>query len=165
MAYGIYVYKELRGGEGGFEEGLLEPLKLCPSSKNPETKYILIQTFFALVVIFVSSQIFVNRLGFLSLSLGVPPHIVALLFSPIATELPEILNAVIWIRQGKERLALANISGAMMIQTTVPSALGILFTPWLFDISLTLAAIMTTVSILFLWFTLKRNKYCWCYSV
>jgi len=28
----------------------------------------------------------------------------------------------------KERLALANISGSMMIQTTVPSALGILFT-------------------------------------
>jgi len=50
--------------------------------------------------------------------------LLALLLSPIATELPETLNAIIWVRQGKHRLALANISGAMMIQATVrpPSA-------------------------------------------
>jgi cation:H+ antiporter len=35
---------------------------------------------------------------------------------PIGYKLPETLNALIWVRQGKERLALANISGAMMIQ-------------------------------------------------
>jgi cation:H+ antiporter len=29
--------------------------------------------------------------------------------------MPKTMNAVIWVRQGKERLALANISGAMMI--------------------------------------------------
>jgi len=30
-------------------------------------------------------------------------------------------------------LALANISGSMMIQATVPSAFGLFFTAWLFD--------------------------------
>src|SRR3954463_4809714 len=35
------------------------------------------------------------------------PHLVALILSPVATELPEILNSVIWVRQGKERLAVA----------------------------------------------------------
>ena len=34
-------------------------------------------------------------------ALGLPPQLLALLLSPIATELPEILNAVIWVRQGK----------------------------------------------------------------
>ena len=43
------------------------------------------------------------------------------------------MNAIIWIRQGKTQLALANISGAMMIQATVPSGLGLLFTSWTFD--------------------------------
>jgi Ca2+/Na+ antiporter len=57
----------------------------------------------------------------------------ALLLSPVATELLETMNALIWVRQGKERLALANISGAMMVQATVPSALGLFFTPWVFD--------------------------------
>lgn len=157
VAYGVYAYKEMSDDTEDFNEEILEPLKFRPQNDNPETMYILLQTILALALIFIGSQIFVKRLDFLSLSLGVAPHIVALLLSPIATELPEILNAVIWIRQGKERLALANISGAMMIQATVPSALGILFTPWLFDKSLTLAAIMTTVSILFLLVTLKKS--------
>ena len=73
------------------------------------------------------------------------PQLVALLLSPIATELPEILNAVIWVRQGKTSLALGNISGAMMIQATVPSALGIFFTPWLLSPALLWAAAVTMV--------------------
>jgi cation:H+ antiporter len=66
--------------------------------------------------------------------------VVALLLSPIATELPEILNAIIWVRAGKTQLAPANISGGMMIQATVPSGIGILFTPWKFDAPLLPAA-------------------------
>ncbi|MGN6688211.1 MAG: hypothetical protein ACTHK1_11805 [Actinomycetales bacterium] len=57
---------------------------------------------------------------------------------PLATELPEIMNAITWVRQGKTRLALANNSGAMMIQATVPSGIGLLFTPWRFDTALLL---------------------------
>lgn len=39
------------------------------------------------------------------------------------------MNAFIWVRQGKKRLALANISGAMMIQATIPTAFGLFYTP------------------------------------
>ena len=85
------------------------------------------------------------------------PTVVALLLSPIATELPETINAIIWVRQGKTGLALANISGAMMIQATVPSALGLFFTPWLFDSALILAAIMTMLSMLGLFVLLERD--------
>jgi cation:H+ antiporter len=54
---------------------------------------------------------------------------------------------VIWVRQGKYRLALANISGAMMIQATVPTALGLFFTPWLLDRSLLVGAAITTLAV------------------
>jgi cation:H+ antiporter len=83
----------------------------------------------ALAAISIASHIFVNQLEAIGTIFHWPPHLVALFLSPVATELPETMNAVIWVRQGKERLALANISGAMMIQATVPSALGIIFTP------------------------------------
>lgn len=53
--------------------------------------------------------------------LGLSPVVVALLLSPVATELPETLNALIGVRQGKTRLAMASISGSMMIQATIPS--------------------------------------------
>jgi cation:H+ antiporter len=89
--------------------------------------------------------------------LGIPSAVTALLLSPVATELPETMNAIIWIRQGKHRLALANISGAMMIQATIPTALGLFFTPWLFDTALTLAAAVTALSVIGLWVLLRRN--------
>ena len=84
--------------------------------------------------------------------------VVALLLSPIATELPEIMNAIIWVRQGKTQLALANISGAMMIQATVPSGIGILFTPWLFDSALVLASAVTMASVSYLLWHLRTHR-------
>ncbi|MBA8980296.1 sodium:calcium antiporter [Clostridium saccharobutylicum] len=100
---------------------------------------------------------FVHNLNNFSTALGIPAHIVALFLSPVATELPEILNAIIWVRQGKENLALANISGSMMIQATVPSGLGIMFTSWIFDKSLAFSAIITFIAILFLYMTLRKH--------
>ena len=86
------------------------------------------------------------------------PHLVALVLSPVATELPETVNALIWVRQGKERLALANISGAMMIQATIPSSLALFGTPWLFDAPLIAAGVLTTVAVSYLWWWFRRGR-------
>jgi cation:H+ antiporter len=75
------------------------------------------------------------------------PQLVALLLSPVATELPETMNAIIWVRQGKERLALANISGAMMIQATIPTALGLYFTAWVFSRELIVSGVITIAAV------------------
>jgi Ca2+/Na+ antiporter len=107
----------------------LAPLKIRPRDPAPSLAWALLQTLVALAVIFVAARIFVGRLEDMAIGLGLAPQITALLLSPIATELPEMMNALIWVRQGRERLALANISGAMMIQATVPTAFGLFFTP------------------------------------
>jgi cation:H+ antiporter len=44
---------------------------------------------------------------------GMSAQLVALLFSPIATQMPETMNAIIWVRQGKECMAFYNLSGAI----------------------------------------------------
>jgi cation:H+ antiporter len=155
-AYGVYCFKEM--SEQPCETGILEPLRFRPGKEEPETVWVLAQTILAVVFVFIGSRIFVSQLEAVSLSLGVPAHIVALLLSPVATELPEILNAVIWVRQGKEMLALSNVSGAMMIQATVPSAFGLFFTPWVFDTYLTIAGIVTALSICFLCYTLRCDR-------
>lgn len=155
-SYGFYFYKQMSVKEDE-EEVKIAPLKFSPKTTKPSKSWVLIQTFFSLALIFFGSQLFVHNLEAFSVSLGIKPLIVSLILSPIATELPETLNAIIWVRQGKEKLALANISGAMMIQTTIPSALGILFTTWTFDIHLAIAAIVTITSIIFLLVTLRRN--------
>jgi len=156
-AYAAYTWTELRRADV-HTEGEIEPLKLQPQHAVPGFAMSIVQTLLALVAIFAASHVFVVQLGVLGPWIGVPNAVIALLVSPIATELPEIMNAIIWIRQGKYRLALGNISGAMMIQATVPTALGLFFTPWMFDSALALAGVVTMLAIAGLLLLLQRNK-------
>ncbi len=155
--YAVYVFLEMRRAPETEEEAL-EPLKLQPRSTHPAMGWICLQTLGALLVIALASHGFVIQLEALGPLLGIPAQLVSLLLSPLATELPETMNAIIWVRQGKERLALANISGAMMIQATVPSALGLFFTPWLLDTPLILAGSLTALSIGVLLWSFHRHR-------
>lgn len=155
--YGIYFYREMTDdGEDASAEGL-DPLKLTPKASTPTTMFVVLQTLGSLVVIFAASQVFVKQLEWAGPALGLPSVVVALLLSPIATELPEIMNAIIWVRQGKANLALGNISGAMMIQATVPSAIGIGLTDWKFDTPLVLAGVATLLSVSYLWWVIRHG--------
>jgi cation:H+ antiporter len=149
-AYAVYFWRETGGsGEHAADEDL-EPLKLQPRRPSPSTFAVVAQTLATLVVIFLASELFVRQLEWAGPAMGLSPIVVALLLSPVATELPEVMNAIIWVRQGKTPLALANISGAMMIQATVPSGIGLLGTPWHFDAPLILAGVATLISVVYL---------------
>jgi cation:H+ antiporter len=155
-AYALYVLKELRREERSVDERELEPLRLRPA--KPSLFWAALQTGLALIVIFTASRVFVDQLGTIGPWLGLKPQLVALLLSPIATEMPETMNAIIWVRQGKENMALANISGAMMIQATIPTACGLFGTPWLFERPLIAAAAVTTIAVLALFFMFRGER-------
>lgn len=157
LAYALYVWREMTASGDMADAEELEPLKLTPRAGSPRTLWAVVQVIGALVAIFAASQLFVREIGVVGPLIGLPAQLVALLLSPIATELPETMNAVIWVRQGKSDLALANISGAMMIQATIPSALGLFFTPWMLDRALVWAAVVTVASIIGLYWFLKHR--------
>ncbi|MFD7796244.1 sodium:calcium antiporter [Streptomyces sp. NPDC059759] len=158
-AYAVYFWREIRGGDDDEDEGPdLEPLKFQPKAASPSTWAVAAQTALTLVVIFFASQLFVKQLDAIGPMLGLSAAVTALLLSPVATELPEIMNAVIWVRQGKTQLALANISGAMMIQATVPSGLGLLFTRWDFDAALLWSGLITMAAIVYLLLTMRGHR-------
>jgi cation:H+ antiporter len=69
----------------------------------------------------------------LSQMIGVSPLILSLIITPIATELPECFNSLIWIARRKDTLAVANITGAMVFQSTFPVSVGLTGTPWQLD--------------------------------
>jgi cation:H+ antiporter len=144
-AYAVYLLRELRGAQV-LSEDVLAPLKLHPHG-DPGLRWALLQTSLALILIAVASKVFVGQLEAIGIWAGLSPQLVALLLSPIATELPETMNAIIWVRQGKERLALANISGAMMIQATIPTALGLVFTSWMFSRALIVSGLVTMAAV------------------
>ncbi|CAB3749934.1 hypothetical protein LMG29660_01096 [Burkholderia puraquae] len=56
--------------------------------------------------------------------------LLSLIVVPIATELPETVNSVLWIRRSNDTLAFGNITGAMVFQGTLLPAIGIMLTPW-----------------------------------
>lgn len=158
-AYGAYFLKEMRADAKTHSSADLEPLKLQPGRETPSGWAVLVQTVVTLTIIFFASQLFVAQLEWAGPALGLSAAVTALLLSPIATELPEVMNAIIWVKQGKTSLALANISGAMMIQATVPSGLGILFTPWHFDGPLLLSGAITTIGILYLLWLMRTKRF------
>jgi cation:H+ antiporter len=157
-AYALYTWKELNQKDTGVEEGDLQPLMIRRRDPAPALSWAIAQTAAALLVIFAASRVFVKQLELVGSAMGLDPQLAALLFSPLATELPEVMNAVIWVRQGKERLALANISGAMMIQATVPTAFGLFFTPWILAAPSILAAIVTAVAVIVLQWTFRSRR-------
>ncbi len=157
-AYALYFWREMSRGDTDDGEEAIEPLIIARKRPGPPPlAFSLLQTLAASVVIFLASRLFVGQLDALGPTLGLRPQLLALLLSPIATELPETMNAIIWVRQGKHRLALANISGAMMIQATVPTAFGLFWTPWLLDRSLILAGGVTAAAVTVMFISFRRG--------
>ena len=103
------------------------------------------------------AHLFVGAVEHLSETVGIPAGIIALVLAPLATELPEKFNSVIWLRDNKDTLAIGNITGAMVFQSTIPVTIGVLFTPWQLD---SLSALATGLALLsslvFLGFLLRK---------
>jgi cation:H+ antiporter len=116
--------------------------------------WIIIELMLALTGIVLGAHLFVNNVENVSDYFGITPLILSILITPIATELPEKLNSVIWMGKKKDTLALGNITGAMVFQSCFPVAFGIMFTPWHLEgltmISAVLAIASATINLVYL---------------
>ena len=80
----------------------------------------------------------------------------------MATELPEKFNSVIWMRSCKDTLALGNITGAMVFQSTFPVSIGLLFTDWRLPFVAVFSGILALVSGVVFYVTLRvRHTLTW----
>lgn len=131
IAY-LYVTFKSESSEILHEEKLyLEKFfgKIVPISRF-KTFFSLIQVLLALLVMIKGAHGFVSSLQHLSENLGFNPLLFALLVAPVATELPEKFNSVTWTFRGRDTLAMGNVTGAMVFQSTFPVSVGIIFTEW-----------------------------------
>jgi len=95
--------------------------------EGPRLRVVNLQVLAALGLIVVGAVFFVQAVEHIALQIGVDEALLALVIAPIATELPEKFNSVIWVRQGKDTLAMGNITGAMVFQSTIPTVVALLF--------------------------------------
>ena len=114
-----------------------------------------VQVAIALGLIVLGAEIFVGAVSTLGEAAGIPPLAFSLLVAPLATELPEKFNSVLWVRRRKDTLAMGNMTGAMVFQSSFPVTIGLLFTPWVLTGDALVAALVALAAGSVLYLTLR----------
>ena len=147
VAYVLHVVRTVALGGEGLEE-VPDDLWIWPESSWGEapTWAAVVQVLGSLAVMAAGAHYFVDAVEKGSATLGIPAGLISLVLAPLATELPEKLNSVIWLRENKDTLAMGNITGAMVFQSTVPVSLGLVYTSWSLDFITALSAALALLS-------------------
>jgi cation:H+ antiporter len=157
-AYVFYVYRTSRDAHQADEaEEELNPLRLQPNLTTPHMWVVVLQLVLALGAIAGGAQLFVREISVLAPVVGITPLVLSLIIAPLATELPEKFNSVLWIRQRKDTLAMGNVSGAMVFQSCIPVAVGLWYTPWVLDRVAVASGVIAVGAGLFLQVFLRRG--------
>ena len=159
IAYATYTYWTVsRGKSSGAEPDA--PLYFDWTRDDPPNNFQLIaQLVLSIAAIVGGANLFVAEIEAVAISIGVPILVLALVLAPLATELPEKLNSVIWVREGKDSLALGNITGAMVFQSTLPVAFGLAFTPWDLQPEAVVAGVVGLVGGSLAWWRLHQRSF------
>ncbi len=128
VSYAIYVRQTMKS-EGDLE-GECRSLYFHRTAESPQLGRVILQLIVALAAIIFGADLFVEHLTKIAEAAQIPALVISLLITPVATELPEKFNSVMWMRDKKDTLALGNITGAMVFQSTFPVAIGMAFTDW-----------------------------------
>ena len=134
LSYFVYLLLTIRASQGLVAQGhgteADHPLFLSRLRIPENLPTILLQLVIGFGCIVGGAKGFVYGVEHLAAWLGLSTLALSLLIVPVATELPEKVNSIIWVRRGRDTLAFGNITGAMVFQGSLLPALGILLTPW-----------------------------------
>ena len=134
MTYFVYVLMTLNASKALVADGHAteagSDMFLCRIGLPNNTVVILLQLILGVTLLIAGAKGFINGVEAAAHIIGISALLLSLLIIPIATELPEKVNSILWIRKGKDTLAFGNITGAMVFQGTLLPAIGIMLTPW-----------------------------------
>ena len=160
MIYFVYVMMTINASKALVEDGHATEaggdMFLCKLGVPNNMPMIVLQLLLGLGLLVAGAKGFINGVEEASQLLGISALLLSLLIIPIATELPEKVNSILWIRKGKDTLAFGNITGAMVFQGTLLPAIGIMLTPWEPRHEVLLGIIMTLMAAI--WLRYLTNK-------
>ncbi|MDD5329529.1 MAG: sodium:calcium antiporter [Sulfuricella sp.] len=162
LTYFVYILLTLRASAELVKEGhgteAEEKMLLCRVGLPENLPVILLQLALGLGLLVGGAKGFIMGVEDASRLLGISPLLLSLLIIPIATELPEKVNSILWIRRGKDTLAFGNITGAMVFQGTLLPAIGIMLTPWEPRQEVLAGIVITLLSALWLRLVVQRGQ-------
>ncbi len=155
LYYVFHAWQLLRGSHTDDRPSAPEqPLHLS-SRGRPPILLIVLQVGVALLGLIVGAHFFVTALERVTGWVRISGFLISVIVTPLATELPEVLNSIIWIRRKKDSLAVGNVTGAMAFQASLVPAMGLMLTPWHLT---TLQAITALLAWLAGLWTLTRSR-------
>jgi cation:H+ antiporter len=162
-AYVMYLHRTLKD-EKTEKENTCDALYLCrvvggnAADGRLGFTMISLQVIGALLGIIIGAKFFVDSVQDVSLAVGISPIVLAFLIAPIATELPEKFNSVMWYLRKKDTLGFGNITGAMVFQSSIPVSIGLLFTQWELE-PINIASILIALAASgWLLYSIRRNN-------
>jgi cation:H+ antiporter len=160
VIYLIYLRQVF--SDKGVMNGHVEPLYFDRRSAVPRALPIILQIAISLALIIGGAHYFVKATVSVSALMGISPIVLSLIIAPIATELPEKANSIIWTSHSKDTLALGNITGAMVFQSTFPVSIGLVFTDWRLPFVALLSGLLALASGVVFYVTLRvRHTLTW----
>jgi cation:H+ antiporter len=130
---------------------------LCRLGMADNMVIVMFQMLFGLVLLVAGARGFVHGVEEASALIGLSPLLLSLLLIPIATELPEKVNSILWIRRDKDTLAFGNITGAMVFQGSILPAIGLMMTPWRANPEVLVGVLVTYGAALWLYWLARRS--------
>jgi cation:H+ antiporter len=157
LTYAVYVVATLRGSASAGERP--EPLHIVRwRSGEPHPVLVSVQLVIAVALLILGSQLFVTALDRTASALEIPILVLSLVIVPVATELPETLNSVLWVRTNDDALAFGNVAGSATFQSCVLATLGIVFTTWKPGSAGYISATLTVLTAAYLLVILWRGR-------
>ncbi len=162
MIYFIYIMLTIRASKGLVAEGHAteaeDPMFLCRLGLPNNMVVIGFQLLLGLALLIAGAKGFIMGVEEGAALLGISALLLSLLIIPIATELPEKVNSILWIRKGKDTLAFGNITGALVFQGTLLPAIGIMLTPWEPRSEVLSGVVITLLGIIWLRFMASKGQ-------
>lgn len=160
--YIYYVVETIRGSgqlvEAGHGTSADNPLWLCRIGLPNSNMIVVLQAALALMLIIGGARGFVWGIERFAGVIGFPVLVMSLLLIPVATEMPEKINSILWIRRGRDTLAFGNITGALVFQGTLLPAFGVFLDSWQPRADILAAVGLTLACSLWLWWRVRAGR-------
>ena len=162
LIYFIYILLTLRASADLVKDGhgteAEDKMFLARIGLPENMPVIIVQLALGLGLLVAGAKGFILGVQGASDILGISPLLLSLMIIPIATELPEKVNSILWIRRNKDTLAFGNISGAMVFQGTLLPAIGIMLTPWIPQKEVLSGVVITLIAAIWLRLILAKGE-------
>lgn len=162
MIYFVYIMLTLRASKSLVADGHATEAEskmfICRLGLPNNMLVVVVQLVLGLALLVAGAKGFIMGVEEAAQLLGISALLLSLLIIPIATELPEKVNSILWIRRGKDTLAFGNITGALVFQGSLLPAIGIMLTPWVPRMEVLAGVVITLIAAIWLRILIARGQ-------